>query len=128
MPSKGLRQYHPQEVSNINFNGLGFDIVTRSHSLIANYTEYTPPEGYIFVGIQSINGVGKIQARKVLESPRIPGDNLSLSGSYDKTPANSSDMILMISADTIYGRFDRVVIWKDEVGTNNAQFKFILGK
>jgi len=128
MPSKGYRQYHTQEVSNLNFNGLGFRIITRPHATVQNYNEYSPPEGYFFAGIQSINGVGRIQARRILESPRIPGDDLSLTGSYNKHPLNSSAMILMISADTIYGRFDKIIIWKDEVGSNDAQFKVILGK
>ena len=124
MPNKGLRQYGTIEAQNNSLNAEGMDLMLRAFLTVGNYTVYTPPAGYIYTGIISINGVGKVQAKSV----DINGDDLNLTGNYRESPSNSNELILMISADVIYGRFSEITIWKDEVASADAQFRAILSK
>lgn len=122
--NKGIRRYQAGEISNLSFNNLGFDIAVRPYAGVPVYTNYTPPAGHVFISILSINGVGRIQARSVSGTP---GDNLSKNGNYTNAPTDTSNMIMMLSADVIFGRFDEITIWRDEVDTADAYYKFILG-
>ena len=52
----------------------------------------------------------------------VPGDDLAVSGTYDVSPSDSSNMFKVTSGDTIYGRWTQITLFKDETsaptGTN----------
>lgn len=59
----------------------------------------------------------------------LPGENgvnFSQNGNFLTSPSDSSRFLTIISGDTIYGRFKKILIWKDEVGSSDAYFKVIL--
>ena len=127
---KGYRAYSPIAISNLGLSSTGFDILKRPYSGLADWTSYSPPTGYIFIGIQSLNGVGKVMARSAGCSAIVVagenGVNLSTNGNFLTSPSDSSRFLTIISGDTIYGRFKKILIWKDEVASADAYFKAIL--
>jgi len=134
---KGYKGYSPIAISNLGISSSGFDILKKLYSGgIADYNTHTPPEGYIFIGIQSLNGVGKVMAKSSgcseivnVGADCIPGENgvnFSTNGNFLTSPSNSDRFLKIISGDTIYGRFKKILIWKDELGSTDAYFKVIL--
>ena len=55
------------------------------------------------------------------------GVNFSQNGNFIDAPSDSSRFLTVISGDTVQGRFKKIHIWKDEIGSSDAYFKVILG-
>jgi len=119
--NKGIRRYTAGEVSNLSFNNLGFDIIARGQA-VPIYGIFSPPAGMVILGIVSINGVGRIMAKS-----EAPGADLAKDGVYNNSPGtDSGNSIMMLSADIIFGRFTKVLVFQDQLATASAYYKFIL--
>lgn len=127
MAGGSIRRYHPLASSTLSIAQLGFEILIKPYGIGGTVETFTPPEGYIYKAIISINGVGRVQANWASDDRRVKiHDDFAKDGTYKNPPANSNNMFLMVSGDAVFGRFDAIDIWRDQVATSNAYFKAIL--
>tara|TARA_R100000234_G_scaffold11947_1_gene6620 strand:+ start:1664 stop:2053 length:390 start_codon:yes stop_codon:yes gene_type:complete len=119
-----VRRYRIGEISHISVNQSGFIIKVHTAANVSNFTRISAPEGFVFASFASINGAGKVMARGYNDN----GDDFAKDGVYDNSPSNSDNCLGMASSDLIYGRFDKILLYKDEVGSprQDAQIRLNL--
>ena len=124
--NKGVSRYFANEIPNLHLSGSGFKIVEVAASITNNRLIVTAEDNEIFIGIQCIINLGKIEARSYPPIGKTKSDDVALNGTYAASTSSDANYLRMVNGDIIYGRFDKVAFYEGG-GANTGYYKLMIG-
>ena len=102
------------------------------HTAVHNKEMYEKdPLSWMVIGLMSINGHGFYEAHQIdkwvtTEEKYFGSDDFAKNGVYSASSTSNTNYIALGKGDIIWGRFDKIAMWKPAV--HNSLTKLVFGK